>query len=322
MVSFGNENYKFGRTYNLVVNLYKIVSRNPFIKSYVDKVEIPFPLTLNFNISRGMDKKINTATFKLFNLAETTRAFLYKDNYDNKYLEIKLYAGYENQNNSNNPPLIFGGTIKDCCSYKASGSTEWTTEIEAWDGGMSFNLPIQNFGFGIAKKRELIEKAISGLPDVKLGSITNTIDLEKPLKKVQFVGNPFDFIKEIVGEKRKVFVDNGKLYVLDDNTCIKGIVEEISVDSGLLGSPKRKSGTMTVEMIFEPTILVGQMINLRSTTLPYLNGAYKIVNFTHEGTISGSTCGQLSTKIDLFVPPLEPLQEIDENNGLIWRKLA
>ena len=54
-------------------------------------------------------------------------------------------------------------------------------------------------------------------------------------------------------------------------------------------------------MLFEPRLTLGQIINLQSTTNKQYNGLYKVVGFTHRGTISPAVCGDLRTTVNLFI---------------------
>lgn len=54
-------------------------------------------------------------------------------------------------------------------------------------------------------------------------------------------------------------------------------------------------------MIFEPSIVLGQQLELESQQLPYLNQVYKVLGVSHDGIISGAKSGSMITRLELFV---------------------
>lgn len=54
-------------------------------------------------------------------------------------------------------------------------------------------------------------------------------------------------------------------------------------------------------MIFEPRIVVGQVIEIQSRIAPMFNGQYKLYGLKHSGTISGAVAGDVTTEIQMLV---------------------
>jgi hypothetical protein len=98
-----------------------------------------------------------------------------------------------------------------------------------------------------------------------------------------------------------MFIDFERAYFLLDDDVIDGNIASLNLGNTLLGSPKRKDGIITIETIFEPRIIVGQWIDIQSSTTPYLNGTYKVLGVSHDGVISGAKGGSMITTIDLFI---------------------
>ena len=110
------------------------------------------------------------------------------------------------------------------------------------------------------------------------------------------------------------FIDNGKSYILGNNEAIQGQVELIDSSTGLLGTPLRENNTVVFDMIFEPGIILGQYIELYSSTFTELNssnnsttdnvsGYYKITAIKHRGMISPAVCGDAITTVEFFLGP-------------------
>ena len=108
---------KFNRTYSLFceVGPYtkpetangSTVPNNQVFQRYAqNSVTIQPPYTIEFSIKREILATAQTATFKIYNLAEKTRDVIYKEWFNGAdYASIQFRAGYENQF----VPLIFKG---------------------------------------------------------------------------------------------------------------------------------------------------------------------------------------------------------------------
>ena len=217
-----------------------------------------------------------------------------------KFIGITVYAGYETAPYGRSP-MIFNGTVKECYSYRQSGATAYKTDIDAWDGGLDVYKAICNTSFASGARPEtIIESLVNTMPTVKLGAISNNVDFVDRKRGSNFIGKSYDNIQQFTDNS--AFIDNGYLYVIDQNEdALVGDLDIINVDTGLLGSPRRVGTSLSVEVIFEPQLIVGQSLYLDSKNLPYLNGQYKVIGFNHEGKISGAECGKLTTMIDLFI---------------------
>jgi len=91
------------------------------------------PFTIEFDIHRNSFSSASAASFRIYNLAEQTRAALRLDeyDYDNKNREIEFYAGY-----GNNLSLGFKGVINHAWSVREG--VNMITQIESFDGGYAY----------------------------------------------------------------------------------------------------------------------------------------------------------------------------------------
>lgn len=289
---------KFGRIYKIdfeIGLLEKVGGYDRPIKT--DELTIEYPVSASFNISRTMSSAVNTAFVNIYGLSQLTREKIYKDRYDMiRYIKMNIYAGYRS-----GVALIFSGHIKECTSFRDSGATEFITQIEAWDGGLGMYLGENNntYPAGTAYQQILADLS-QNLTDVEVGVISDNLEIEKPLRSVSFNGKTIDDLKTYT--KGNLFIDNGVINFIDnEKEVLEGNIGIISVDSGLLGTPKRKETNIIVEMIFEPQIILGQQLILESKTLPYLNQTYKVLGVSHDGMISGAKSGSMITRLELFV---------------------
>lgn len=287
------DNVKFNRRYTLKVETQpRVAGSNEASDASFATIALPF--TLEFSITRNLLSASNTATFRVYNLAERSRNKIYKDQYNLlEYRAVQLWAGYSDQ-----PPMIFNGNVKQAWSYRQSGTTNVITEIEAYDGmyAMSNGQSAQTVGSGQSYS-DIIKSLNGDLPYLDAPAI-GTVDGSSKRGTVLF-GNTWKLIQQYSGGHAAI--DNNRLLVLKPNECIPGDIDVIDASTGLLGSPARSNAMIEYETIFTPQIKIGQIIKLNSTINKLLNGFYKVVGFRHDGTISDSVCGEARTTVQLWL---------------------
>lgn len=253
------------------------------------------PFTLQLQTDTGINNTAsNTGQFQFINLSETAKSLLWLDiwNFSKKYIFFKLYAGY-----GENMPLIFAGYVNQCMSYKDGGSTDFITELVTNNNGMMQDKDYMNVTFSKGTKfTDIIKYATQDNKYIRAGYITPDIS---PLTRDRtFIGQPLDLIQR-ENSGYNIFIANGEINVLGDRDVLPGEVQVISDNAGLLGSPKRSQAWVECDLIFEPQLRAGQAIALNSTTLPFLNRAYKIIQVRHKGIISPNVSGKLVTSVVL-----------------------
>lgn len=262
-----------------------------------DELVITPPFTLQFETNTGINNTAsNTGHFLFFNLSEDNKSLLWLDvwNFSQKYIFLKLYAGY-----GSNMPLIFAGFVNQCMSYKDGGSTEFITELVTNNNGMMQDRDYMNVTLTKGTQLiDIIKYATSNNKFIRAGYITPDI---LPIKRDKtFIGQPLDLIKREHGGY-DLFIANGEINILGDRDVIPGEIQVISDESGLLGSPRRSNAWVECDMVFEPGLKAGQAIALNSSSLPWLNRAYKIIQVIHKGIISPNVCGKLITTVTMSI---------------------
>ncbi len=235
--------------------------------------------------------------FTLYNLAEKSRAQIFHDLYDVlNYRQIILQAGYESTDNT---PLstIFQGNIRSAYSYKRK--QDWTTVIDCFDGG--FAIINGQISLSVAAPwttSDVIKQLVNAMPNVALGTVN--LPEVKNSRSMNLFGNAWDAIRRLTGNNT-AFIDSEKVNAVTQGTYITpvGGIELITSDTGLLGSPRKLGALVEVDMIFEPTISVNQLVQLNSLD-PHYNGEYAVMGVTHRGTISGAVCGDAITTLSLW----------------------
>ena len=268
-------------------------------------VTISYPTTLQMQIDIGIIGTSNTGVFQFINLSPEIQAKLWLDMYSprgEKEITVKLYAGY-----GNTMPLIFYGIAILCTSYRQTGSVDWVTQLQAFEGSSFEKYGFINATFSEGTKVEdVVNYMLQEHKDVSLGAISPDIT---PLQRDKtFIGQSMKLLQQEYGGYN-IFIDKGKLNILGNNEVVKGDLLVISDKTGLLGSPRRANLFTEIDTIFEPRLRIGQAISLLSQSaekFQNFNQAYEVINVKHYGTISDRTCGTLTTTATLAAITTEP----------------
>ncbi len=262
------------------------------------------PYTMEFDIRRSKFGDANQCSIKIYNLNPNTRNNLRKDSTDfDINRRLTLSVGY-----GKSLSTIFDGTIFRCYSYR-DGVT-FVTEIEGMDAGFAFvNAEVQIDYSAGSTYQAIVEKIAKqlepfGITRGAIGRIPGVTE-----RAGSYAGNAIEILKNLTG--RTFFIDNQKLFVLQDNETFDGTFNLISAETGLINTPILQETLVNCEMIMEPRILIGQKITLDSQTasnnntttdrllINNFNGEYKVVGLEHKGTISQTVAGTAITKLSL-----------------------
>jgi hypothetical protein len=273
---------KFNRNYKILIQT-----------NQGNSVEIEYPITITFNITRSTLASANTANFVIYNLGPQTRRLIYQDRLDVATMRgITFTAGY-----GDDLSVAFSGEIRQ--AYSNRTGTDWHTEIEAFDGANA----IMNGFSSITRpagepKSNIIRTLISDLTGVN-GSVVGDFS-DTTTRGTAIMGNTWSVINSMIGKEGQAFIDNGKAIVKKHNEYIAGELSVVNADTGLLETPRRQDARLDVKVLFEPKITVGQVITLQSIE-PVYNGQYEVVGFNHSGTISGAIGGSCVTTLYLWL---------------------
>ena len=272
--------------------------------------QINYPLTLEFNIVRQPCSSTNTGTFRIYNLSPDTRQAIYRDRYDwNTSRSLTLAAGYGNA-----PlPFIFKGKCYQAYSWRESGRVDYITEIMGNDMFTMVTAFSNTTLQGNQPKQTVVNNLLTNLTNadsnVGVGYIA-PVTGSYPRGRTLF-GPTWPLLQQETG--KNAFIDNGLIHVLSPNEYFVGGITVIDSSTGLLSTPKKAESWLTVEILFEPNINIGQQIQLSSSYTVY-NGLYKVMGLEHRGIISGAVNGKCTTKLFLLIPPAKWTQII--NQGL------
>jgi hypothetical protein len=281
---------KFGRNYLLNVEL-----------ENGETLTIGLPFTMEFDIVRKINSSANTSNIKIYNLAKDNRNQI-RFNWNDRGLAraITLQAGYGNALST-----MHFGQIQLAQSYRQG--VDFITEITSFDGGFDFmnsrvddNIPATQAN--PLPKKALFTNLVNRFKYIKVGTIGNYVgEYTRGQAQSRYTT---DILKEEFGDG--FFVDNGIANCLQDNEYIPtNEVPVINSQSGLLGTPILQQQILTFDMLFEPRLILGQIIELQSSTFQDsegndLDGFYKVNGIHHKGIISPVISGSATTSVEMY----------------------
>ena len=282
-----------------------------FGRAYAAKVQgkyfnhlIQSPLTCRFHVTRNSLFSCGPASFQFYNLTQDVRHDIYRDAYQfSEYKQVVFSAGYEKEPAR---PIIYQGNVYQAYSYRQG--PDWITELDCRDGGNA----VERSSISLTKPspwnfEDAIKQIVgSMLPyNVNLGVIGNFQNSNT--RGVTFSGNSWDILTQrLMPLHAEAFIDQERVNVIQQYEYIElvGGLDEISANTGLIGTPKLQEQVVVATMVFEPRLQVAQLVELK-TQESRMNGPYKILSIAHSGTISGAVCENLETTVTLFQPDRE-----------------
>lgn len=260
-------------------------------------------LTVEFNVNRAVMAAAQSGTFRIKNLPVDIREVIGKDWFDcASYRKLVVKAGYVGT------PLstIFDGQLITVYSCREEGGVDWVTEIEGQDMSLVIRNTFSSWTIGSkdnpVSQMDVINRLVQ---DVQLNAQKQNVSIG--IGKIgTFAGNRYsytanDFTWNLlqVETNRLSYIDNSKIYCLPNGQSFSGDTTVISSETGLLGTPKRHNQSISVEMIFEPSLIPGQEIFLDTNSNPKFtsqyNGVYIITGVQHAGVISSTIGGKFKT---------------------------
>lgn len=288
---------KLGRNYVLTITL-----------ATGEVIQVQNPLTIEFDITRNVLTSANVCQLRVYNLSRSNRSLIRYD-FDSFgiYKGVLLQVGY-----GTNLYTVFSGNISQAWSIREGNN--FITQIECFDGGFAIVNGRTDRNFIAGTSQETILRAImSDLEPagISFGAISPSF-VQDPSGMLYTIprgsaysGNTYDLLQEITG--RAFFIDNQKSYCLDSADTFISSITEIDASTGLLGTPLRETTIVTFDMLLEPSLTLGQQINLQSQTFDTssngqssVNGISKVVSLKHRGMISDAVCGSAITTVGLF----------------------
>lgn len=277
-----------------------------------ETITITNPLTCHITVNRGVLSDSQRCTIQITNLSPDTRRKIFKDAFADtlnpeRWNYVHVEAGYNEQY-----ALIFKGRVLQAYSTRSGGSVDVVTEIQAMYLDAIDSMCGYTFKAGTSK-RDAFQIIAASIPNVVIGNVG---DLSGTFQTdTTFDGNALDCLNTLTGGA--AHVDNGVLNCILNNEVIDVPVPKIGDDTGLLETPMRRDANLEVKMLFQPDLIVNQLLEIQSSLQPDFNGQYKVVGFTHDLNFGEANSGTRTTTANLYIGPLLPNATITNTDGEI-----
>jgi hypothetical protein len=238
-------------------------------------------LDFKFEVKAKASASPNVLNLEVYNLNDDTRkAFEAKG----AKLPIQLDAGYKDLVGT-----LFRGKVREA-ETEADGEGNTITRIEAGDGEVEMRtsqiaITVEP-GITAAALLEKVAKA-TGLGDGNLSEAAALVASLPSLfpKGGALSGNAMSTLERVCksyGLKPSV---QGEALLLLGKSMARKTAEEISDDTGLIGSPKVDSKRhVSFDCLLRPTLRVGDLLSLRSR---FLNASLRVLELGHKGDTQG-----------------------------------
>ncbi len=290
-------------TLNLEVGPYAPVTVGGTGYTYEDaqnSLTIQSPLTVEFYIRREFLGSSNNGSFRIYNLSDATRRAIYHDFFATQQLQaIQFRAGYS----GDDQPLIFNGQVSWARSERVG--LEFHTIIDAYDNNFAWTNSISSFTAGentsYSGLFNRLNQDLLGLYPTPL--LSNQFPDSLNLRPRVFCGPTMKLVNDLTPPGFTAIIDNSQLKVLAQNDAVSfgDVLYLIESDTGLLSPPIRSQAMIEVNMMFEPRITLGQLVELQSNSSPEFNGQYQVRGITHQGRISPDVDDKRTTQLQLWL---------------------
>ena len=241
------------------------------------------PINITFSATKSTDVSLNKLILKVWNLRQSNRLALVKDEEEDEYIPLELSVGYQGR-----MQLLFRGSVHKG-EHQREGA-DFVNTIECLDGGKD---ALSSFtSVTVRGKDQAIRAALGDMPNTAEGAITPHAQLVRP--KV-LVGNSARLITDMLDDDEAMFIDDEQLFVLRNDEVRSDLAPLVTARTGLMNTPQASKGEVTFQTIMNPTLKVAGLCQLGSVTAPDLNGVYRIDQINYSGDYTGDDWTQVVT---------------------------
>jgi len=263
------------------------------------------PFTIEVDIKRLIGGQQNDAKIKIYNLNEKTRAQLFKDRFIASFVgnnrnfflrKVIIEAGYGKKLY----PIFIGSLLE---GYSLREGTEQITYLHCVSSAVGlYNTFINQSYEKNTSYQKVLEDTIAKLEesgDVKKGTIS-IVDGKHETGTIA-MGEAFSVMSKYGVE---IFIDLNKINLISQMQALQSIIGKIpviSAETGLIETPIRSGNYVIVKTMLEPSIRLGELVELKTETARYFSGQYKVYGVEHQGIFSITKEGKMITTLKLWV---------------------
>lgn len=267
---------------------------------------IRYPTTCIFDTQRRASSGINSGHFMLYNLdPDVLRDIAFDFYIDSERRSFQFFAGYATEGFE---ALISQGNVRSAFFYREGPDV--ITDIVIQDGGFMAQKAqiIRSRAFPWNERTEAEEVVQTLFPfGITLGAIGSLVgETNKATRGIKWGGSTWDQLKDFAAHRGgTAFVDFEKVYMLaeDDVLAVPGEIPELNETTGMIGTPRRSGWIVDAQMLFEPSLILRQLMKIKSEINTSIVGTFAVQTICHRGIISGAKDGGVLTALRLQGSP-------------------
>lgn len=235
------------------------------------------PFRIQFSCEKSIYGGLNKLKVKAWGLAEVTRNAFIKQPEQQVYTPINLQVGYMGDVQTIFKGSVFKGNV-------TRSGVDIVAEAECLDGGFDY---LNSFTTRTVRGKDAaITELLKDMPNTGRGKITNQSKLIRP--KV-LSGQTAELIRKSLSPDETYYIDNEQLYIIKPLTEVVGsFTPVVTASTGLKNTPTKENGRVTFQTLMNPTLKLGGLCELKSSTAAYLNGVYRIETMNYSGDNEGA----------------------------------
>ncbi|MBX4259729.1 glucosaminidase domain-containing protein (plasmid) [Clostridium estertheticum] len=235
-------------------------------------------LRCTFSIVTTMVMEPNASKIVIYNLSAATENTITMN-----ATRVTVEAGYEGSQFG----LIFDGDILQCIRDKPDGVT-YELIIIALDSDRSVNFDIANYSVLRGQtSRTLVEHIVNNAQyPITLGSISKELGISGALTRGKvFFGKSSDYLRQIAqSNNSQYYTKNGEINIINMAELPEGTIYDLSVSSGLLGTPQQTDYGVSGQCLLNPAIKINTLIHIDNSLV-----RAKQISLTTSNSIPAST---------------------------------
>lgn len=255
-------------------------------------------LKIEFDVTRTIGSRQNTATLKIWNLSRSSRMKLGRE-----WDKVKIEAGHERRSVG----VIFDGQIRDTQNQAARrqeariaegtnrgvvverSTADIISTITLGDGDRAINRgAVSRTWPAGTHPRTIIRDVVGTMPDARLGPMVGLDDLPAYRRPVSVFGWSFRVL-DMIGRDHALYwsIQSNEVQVLRNDRALSDTIT-CSKDTGLVGIPKRTDKGVEFQHLLLPEFAPGKKVKVTSDMLKEMTGSdgetYRIAEVKFHGS--------------------------------------
>lgn len=282
---------RFGRSYRLVITFQD--NKNLILTSGLSTNKSE-GLRIAFDGTKSLIGGTNSLNIKIYNLKKDNYTRLQKDESDITInIGIELSIGYQDKIG-----LIFKGIVHRAAPSR--DGADYITMLECLDNFT--DRTTAQISKTVTNTNEALNQITATFKNLKRGQITDKlVNIKKPLV---LAGKSFDQLEKLLlpDKQYNIYIDDDKLYILEQGEVITNAVVLIDSNSGLKADVERQQKKVTFSTLLNPDLRLGGLCKLNSEIMQSVNDVYKIQQIEYIGDTRGAEWTQKITAFSIANP--------------------